>query len=193
MQGGGRNKGTLRDGTLGSAYVAREEGPDGAAAAHAAAAAAARKVFRVELSSSSSSEDEGGKKRKKKSKKKSKDKKKDRHKDHHKERASAGGRAERVAQRETEREREEREDRELLAAAQKRHKRDRDRIDEVNPHHKISLHDLWKENKPSAAASAAAPAASAVMFFDRLGVWERERALQLPNLLLIQYLIYYQY
>lgn len=134
----------------------------------------ARAVFRVQLSSSDS-EDEGGKKRKKKDKKRDK-KSKDRHKDRHREsergRVRSGGKEkerERGLRRETEQEREDREDREERERLQKKQKKDRNKIDEVNPHHKISLHDIWKNQKPGAVSSSAPISAASVMFFDRYG------------------------
>jgi len=121
-------------------------------------------VFRLELSSSDS--EDGGAKRKKRDKKKSKDKKdrKD-HKDRNRPKERDRGRG----RQETEREREVREDREERERLQKRQKKDSQRIDEVNPHHKISLHDLWQKQKPGAVSSSAPVSASSVMFFDRYG------------------------
>ena len=124
-------------------------------------------VFRLELSSSDSEDD--GAKRKKRDRKKGKDKKdrKD-HKDRHLAKQKGRGRERRDA-RETEREREAREDREERERHQKRQKKNSNQIDAVNPHHKISLHDLWKKQKPGAISSAAPVSASSVMFFDRYG------------------------
>jgi hypothetical protein len=141
---------------------ASDEGKGGSIAGVGQGQVGQRPVFRVELSSSSDDEDH---KRKKKHKKKGKDKKREHHhrKERHRERDQMAGRG-----RETERERELREDEE--ARQLKRRKRD-DKIDEVNPHHRISMHDIWKANthKPAAASSGAAVSASAVMFFDRFG------------------------
>jgi len=123
-----------------------------------------RAVFRVQLSSSDS-DDEGGKKRKKKDKKREK-KQKDRHKHRHREKSEGGGRG---SQRETEPERKDREEREERQRLQKKQKKDKNKIDEVNPHHKISLHDIWKNQKPGAVSSSAPISAASVMFFDRFG------------------------
>ena len=127
-------------------------------------------VFRVTLSSSDSESDGGGKKRKKKDKKKGKDRKRDRHKDRRRDgRSSRDGARARDSRAETEREREVREDREELERKLKKQKKDRDKIDEVNPHHKISLHDVWKSQKPGALSLSAPVSAASVMFFDRYG------------------------